>query len=71
MHRLLEPAAQEAVAVERDLGRLREQLEVREEEVVQLRKELVALRKEREEIRARVEKMMAHIDRISEEPVAS
>jgi len=57
--------------VERDLGRLREQLEVREEEVVQLRKELVALRKEREEIRARVEKMMAHIDRISEEPVAS
>jgi predicted nucleic acid-binding Zn-ribbon protein len=56
---------------ERDLKRLREQLEEREEEVEQLRKEMVGLRKEREEIRTRVEKMMVQIDRISEEPVAS
>jgi chromosome segregation ATPase len=57
--------------VERDLKRLREQLEQREEEVEVLRKELVGLRKEREEIRTRIEKMMVQIDRISEEPVAS
>ena len=57
--------------VERDLKRLREQLEEREEEVEGLRKELVALRKEREEVRTRIEKMMVQIDRISEEPAAS
>ncbi len=56
---------------ERDLKRLREQLEVREEEVEGLRRELVSLRKEREEIRARVEKMLTQIDRMAEEPAAS
>jgi len=56
---------------ERDLKRLREQLEEREEEVESLRRETVSLRKEREEIRARVEKMMVQIDRIAEEPAAS
>ncbi|HZP17129.1 MAG TPA: DUF4201 domain-containing protein [Terriglobales bacterium] len=55
---------------ERDLKRLREQLEEREEEVDSLRRDLVALRKEREEIRARVEKMLAQIERM-EEPAAS
>ena len=55
---------------ERDVKRLREQLEEREEEVEGLRKELMTLRKEREEIRGRVEKMLAQIDRM-EEPVAS
>jgi chromosome segregation ATPase len=56
---------------ERDLKRLREQLEVREEEVESLRREMVSLRKEREEIRARVEKMLTQIDRMAEEPAAS
>lgn len=56
---------------ERDLRRLREQLEEREEEVEGLRKELVLLRKEREEIRTRIEKMMTQIDRLAEEPAAS
>jgi chromosome segregation ATPase len=56
---------------ERDLKRLREQLEVREEEVEGLRREMVSLRKEREEIRARVEKMLTQIDRMAEEPAAS
>ncbi len=55
---------------ERDLQRLREQLEQREEEVENLRRELVSLRKERELVRSRVEKMLAQIDRI-EEPAAS
>jgi len=56
---------------ERDLKRLREQLEVREEEVETLRREMVSLRKEREDIRARVEKMLVQIDRMAEEPAAS
>ena len=64
-------SAREARSIaERDVSRLREQLEEREEEVESLRRELVALRKEREEIRSRVEKMLAQIDRM-EEPAAS
>jgi len=65
-------AAREAKAsAERDVQRLREQLEEREEEVESMRREMVGLRKEREEIRGRVEKMLSQIDRMSEEPVAS
>lgn len=64
-------SAREARAIaERDVQRLREQLEEREEEVDRMRREMVALRKEREEIRGRVEKMLAQIDRM-EEPAAS
>ena len=64
-------SAREARAIaERDVSRLREQLEEREEEVESLRRELIALRKEREEIRSRVEKMLVQIDRM-EEPAAS
>lgn len=65
-------SAREARSIaERDVQRLREQLEEREEEVETLRRELVALRKEREEIRARIEKMLGQIDRMAEEPAAS
>ncbi len=65
-------SAREARSVaERDLKRVREQLEEREDEVESLRKEMVGLRKEREEVRSRVEKMMVQIDRIAEEPAAS
>jgi chromosome segregation ATPase len=65
-------SAREARSVaERDIKRLREQLEEREESVESLRRELVSLRKEREEIRSRIEKMMVHIDRLAEEPAAS
>jgi predicted nucleic acid-binding Zn-ribbon protein len=52
---------------ERDVQRLREQLEEREDELVALRRETVQLRKEREEIRSRVEKMLAQIESIAEE----
>jgi chromosome segregation ATPase len=56
-------AAREARAVaERDAGRLREQLEQREEELETLRSEAVSLRKERQEVRARVERMLKQID---------
>src|SRR3974377_1432227 len=49
-------------AAERDVQRLRQQLEEREEEAEQLRRELVQLKKDREEVRARVEKMLHHIE---------
>ena len=58
-------------AAERDVKRLREQLEEREEEVETLRREMVKLRKEREEVRSRVEKMLQQIETIAEEQAAS
>jgi predicted nucleic acid-binding Zn-ribbon protein len=65
-------AARDARAVaERDVHRLREQLEEREEEAETLRREMVRLRKEREEIRGRVEKMLAQIESIAQEQAAS
>jgi uncharacterized coiled-coil DUF342 family protein len=65
-------AAREARTVaERDVKRVREQLEEREEEVETLRREMVKLRKEREEIRGRVEKMLQQIESIAEEQAAS
>ena len=51
------------MAAERDVQRLREQIEEREEE-------LEGLRKEREEVRGRVEKMLRQIEAISEEAIA-
>lgn len=65
-------AAQDArSAAERDLTRLREQLEEREEEAEGLRRELVQLRREREEVRTRVEKMLRQIEALAEQPAAS
>ena len=65
-------AAREArSAAERDVVRLREQLEEREEEVEGLRREMVQLRREREEIRGRVEKMLQQIDSLAQEQAAS
>jgi len=61
-------AAREArAASERDVTRLREQLEEREEEIEGLRREMVQLRREREEIRSRVEKMLQQIDTLEEQ----
>ena len=65
-------AAREArVASERDVQRLRAQLEERDEEVETLRREAVQLRKDREEVRSRVEKMLRQIDAIGGEKAAS
>ena len=61
-------AARQAQAVaERDVQRVRQQLEERDEQLVVLRREAVQLRKEREEIRGRVEKMLEQIESIAEE----
>jgi predicted RNase H-like nuclease (RuvC/YqgF family) len=68
---LYKSAREARTIAERDVQRLREQLEEREEQVESLRREMVALRKEREEIRGRVEKMLAQIDQMTEEPAAS
>jgi uncharacterized coiled-coil DUF342 family protein len=61
-------AARQAQAVaERDVQRVRGQLQEREEQLVTLKREAVQLRKEREEIRGRVEKMLEQIESIAEE----
>jgi predicted nucleic acid-binding Zn-ribbon protein len=64
---LLKTAREGKAAAERDLARLREQLELREEESENLRKEVIGLRKEREEVRTRVEKMVRQIDELTAE----
>lgn len=65
-------AAREAQSgAERDVQRLREQLEEREEEVENLRREMVQLRREREDVRTRVEKLLRQIDTLEAEPAAS
>jgi chromosome segregation ATPase len=64
---LLKSARDAKAAAERDLSRLREQLELREEELESLRTENVALRREREEVRGRVEKLLGQIDTLTQE----
>ncbi len=65
-------AAKEArAASERDVKRLREQLEQRGEENETLRRELVQLRKDREDIRGRVEKMLTQMENLGQEQAAS
>lgn len=60
-------AKQAQATTERDMQRLRQQLEERDEQLITLKRETVQLRKEREEIRGRVERMLEQIDSISEE----
>ena len=64
---LLKAARVAKAAAERDTSRLREQLELREEEIESLRGETIGLRKEREEVRGRVEKMLRQIDELTAE----
>jgi chromosome segregation ATPase len=59
-------ARQAQATAERDVQRLRQQMEDREEELVRLRRETVQLKKEREDVRARVEKMLAQIESLAE-----
>jgi hypothetical protein len=68
---LYKSAREAKTVVERDVKRLRQQLEEREEEFETMRKEMVRLRKEREEIRGRVEKMLQQIETLAEEQAAS
>jgi chromosome segregation ATPase len=59
-------ARQAQATAERDVQRLRQQLEERNDELATLRREAVQLKKEREEIRSRVEKMLVQIESIAE-----
>ena len=64
---LLKGARECKAAAERDASRLREQLELREEEIETMRGEMISLRKDREDVRARVEKMLRQIDELTAE----
>lgn len=64
---LLKSAREGKAAAERDVARLREQLETREEEIESLRGEILGLRKEREDVRSRVENLVKQIDSIAAE----
>ena len=64
---LLKSAREGKAIAERDVSRLREQLEEREEEVGTMRQQIVSLRREREEVRGRVEKMLKQIDVLNAE----
>lgn len=64
---LLKSAREAKAIAERDVSRLREQLEEREEEVDTIRQQMVSLRREREEVRSRIEKMLKQIDALSAE----
>ncbi len=64
---LLKSAREAKAIAERDVSRLRMQLEEREEEAETLREQMVNFRREREEVRSRVEKMLKQIDAIEAE----
>jgi chromosome segregation ATPase len=64
---LLKEAREAKAAAERTAGRLREQLESRDDQTQALRAENVALRREREEVRTRVEKMLKQIETLTQE----
>lgn len=68
---LYKTARDARTAAERDVQRLREQIEEREEEVESLKKEMISLRREREEVRSRVEKMLRQIDSVGVEEAAA
>jgi len=68
---LYKSAREAKTVIERDVKRLRQQLEEREDEFETMRKEMVRLRKEREEIRARVAKMLQQIETLAAEQAAS
>jgi predicted nucleic acid-binding Zn-ribbon protein len=68
---LYKTAKEARATAERDVKRLREQLEEREEENETMRRELVQLRKDRENIRARVEKMLGQMESLTHEQAAS
>jgi chromosome segregation ATPase len=63
---LLKAARAAKADADRDVTRLREQAELREEEMETLRNENVALRKEREDVRARVEKLLEQMEALAE-----
>ena len=68
---LYKTAREARSTAERDVARLRQQLEQREDELDQLRRDMIALRREREQVRERVEKMLHQIEAMTAEEAAS
>src|SRR5216110_2796257 len=68
---LYKSAREARTTAERDVLRLRQQLEQREDELEQLRRDTIALRREREQVRERVEKMLHQIEAMTAEEAAS
>lgn len=66
---LLKGAREAKAAAERDLARVREQLETREEEVETLKAEVINMKREREAVKSRVEKMLHQIDGLIDQSV--
>lgn len=64
---MLKNAREGKAAAERDAARLREQLEMREEEVETMKAELIGLKRDREDVKGRVEKMLEQIDALVED----
>jgi len=62
---LLKSARVARAAAERDIARVREQMELKQDEIGSLRSQMVALRREREEVRTRIEKMLAQIEALT------
>ena len=62
---MLKSAREAKALAERNVLRMREQLDARDEELQTLKREMVKLRKDREEVRARVEKMMRQIEDVA------
>jgi chromosome segregation ATPase len=67
---MIKSAREAQTSAEREVRRLREQMNGGHEEVESLRREAIVLRKEREEIRARVEKMLKQLDALATEDSA-
>jgi len=63
---LLKHAREAKAAAERDVSRLREELETREEEIERMKIEMISLRKEKEDVKSRVEKMVEQMDSLLE-----
>ena len=62
---MLKSAREAQASAEREVRRLREQIDGRHDEAESTRKEVIALRREREEVRTRVEKMLKQIDALT------
>src|SRR5437588_12161007 len=59
---MLKAARAEKAAAERELRRVREQIDGRHDEAESLRREVISLRREREEVAARGEKVLKQVD---------
>ena len=63
---MLKTEREARAAAERELRRVREQIDGRHDELDSLRREVVGLKREREEVKSRVEKMLKQIDAMTE-----